>query len=154
MDPTDFCQRLLLLVLVVFCLKGPCEGKQMCLSCSFQNSVGSNCLDDPWNWSIGNVRARCPFKCSFRVRRNVEKNEFIYAYRGCTPMGNEEKEGCVEISGIQICYLSCQDQDYCNDWNATDVAVDEDPNAAAQSSPLLRYSLALVVILVFVFIRA
>ena len=51
----------------------------------------------------------------------TESDTVTYAYRGCTRYGDDQQDGCYEQAGEQLCYVTCVDVDYCNNWNATDI---------------------------------
>ena len=51
----------------------------------------------------------------------AETDTITYAYRGCTRYGDDQENRCYEQSGEQLCYVTCVDVDYCNNWNATDI---------------------------------
>ncbi|XP_076437412.1 uncharacterized protein LOC143276671 [Babylonia areolata] len=146
MEGRECYQRLPLLLLAIF-LPSVAEGRQMCLSCQFQTAakpVGPECVDSPWNWTMGNVRARCPFKCALQFTKDIEKEEFTFAYRGCTALGDTRKDGCVEASGVMDCYFTCVDRDYCNNWNAQDFVDSGLPSI--HFPPLASLFLALVAV--------
>ncbi|PVD37403.1 hypothetical protein C0Q70_04402 [Pomacea canaliculata] len=91
--------------------------RQMCLSCQFVDNPkkeGIECATAPYNWTFGDTRMRCNFRCIIEGHFDKESGMPAYFYRGCSASNDLTSEKCYEDEARVYCSFSCVDDDYCN----------------------------------------
>ncbi|CAG5116161.1 unnamed protein product [Candidula unifasciata] len=146
----NFCWVILSAQICFLMLPAIIDSRQMCWTCQFvQNGNGKDeCANDPGNWTGGDPRIRCLYKCITSAEFDKVTGDPTFIYRGCAE--TTQKDGCVVTDFKHVCYYSCEGQHYCNDKMLSLSPLLQDKDTSARPIAHTALLIAWVISIVFI----